>query len=80
MKSMSNTKFSVLVKIDRSGHGKAFLVCKATGHRIGSFPMSPVRFPTTVDMVAKATAWATSRSNVPAADVDVSAVEVEMAR
>jgi len=73
------TKFSVLVKIDRSGHGKAFLVCKATGHRIGSFPMSPARFPTPVDMVAKATAWATSRSNVPAADVDVSAVEVQVA-
>lgn len=77
---MSNVaiKFDVLVKIDRSGHGKAFLVCRSTGHRIGSFPMSPVRFPTPVDMAAKALAWAHSRSNVPAAQVS-SDVQVELA-
>jgi len=62
-------KFDVLITIDRSGHGKAFLVCRSTGRRTGGFPMSPVRFPTPVDMAEKALAWAHSRANVPAAQV-----------
>lgn len=72
-------KFDVLITIDRSGHGKAFLVCRSTGRRTGGFPMSPVRFPTPVDMAEKALAWAHSRANVPAAQVSHD-VRVDLAR
>lgn len=62
-------KYNILVQVDRSGYGKVILVCAATGHRTLGLPMSPTRFPTHVDMAAKAVEWATTRRNIDPATV-----------